>query len=84
MSKSPKGLAEGPFGAFLDSRKPRKSGPQCWLCSIPQREEVDAERRKRGEACSIAAVLEYLRGIYGRQITRSRVGHHFRELHHER
>jgi hypothetical protein len=79
MSKSPQGLS-----AFLDSQSQKKSGPSCWLCSIPEREEVDAERRSRGEACRISLVREYLVGIYGDMATRHRVGNHFRERHHER
>lgn len=76
--KSPSGL-----GAYLDDYQ-RRSGPQCWLCSIPERGEVDEERRKRGADCMVVAVVEYLKGIHGDKATRSRVGHHFRERHHER
>lgn len=76
--KSPTGL-----GAFLDQHKSKKTGPQCWLCTIPERREVDEERRKRGKGCGVGAVLEYLRSIHGEIVTRARINHHFGERHHE-
>lgn len=79
MSKAQKGL-----GSFLDAYKPQKSGSKCWLCSIPEREEIDAERRKRGSGCGVSAVVEYLRAIHGGIVTRARVNGHFGERHHER
>lgn len=77
--KRPMGL-----GAYLDNYKKKQNGPQCWLCGIPERGEVDEERRKRGSGCGVKAVVEYLQAIHGDKATRSRVGNHFRERHHER
>lgn len=76
--KSPSGLA-----AHLDHYG-KKKGPKCWLCTIPEREEVDEERRKRGRDCGVAAVVEYLRTIHGDLATKHRVSNHFSEHHHER
>ncbi len=77
------------LGEFLDSYQRKRTGPPCWLCSIPQREEIDAQRRERGSGCGTMRVMDWLAspegGGYAREMaTKNRIQHHFDNRHHER
>ena len=62
----------------------KKPGTQCWLCGIPEREEVDICLR---QDMSIGVILRWLidvRGYKPAEATRNKVGKHRDARHHER
>lgn len=66
----------------------RRPGRVCWLCQIPERKQVDSERRafeaRVSEPISIPRIVEWLRLRGHEDATEDRVVGHFRRGHHRK
>ena len=54
-----------------------KSGPRCWVCFIPEREWVDAQKGKRSVTVIVATLIRA--GHPAQMATKSRLRNHLRE-----
>jgi hypothetical protein len=62
----------------------KKPGTQCWVCGIPERDEIDRCLR---EGMSVGVILRWLldvRHYPSSEATRNKVQNHRNARHHER
>ena len=60
-----------------------KAGRQCWVCSIPEREEIDQALHRNASSGLILRWLLNERGYSKSEATRNKVANHKEKGHHE-
>lgn len=66
------------FDEFLKGNRPRVNPGGCWVCSLPEREEVDAAYRKTRSPRLIKRWLVEAKGYPEIEATQPRIDSHIR------
>ena len=69
---------------FAAARQRNQKKPNCWTCSIPEREAVDEALRKGAAADAVVGWLIKKKGYSASEPTRHKIKNHRQLGHHER